>query len=446
MSRIIGLETEYGCLVTPPEEARLTVQMIRNWIFEGQRYGLIDLHDRDWDEPAGNGGFLFNGGRVYVDMGHLEYCTPECVTALDIARYNRAGDMILQEAVEALGLADRVSIIRNNIDHYTGATFGCHENYSILRQAPLTERNVYSLLAFLTLRVLMTGSGRVGSTREGHWRGDRAARGQEPFQISQRADYIQNEFYEWVQHNRSIINTRDEPLADPCLYRRLHLLHGDSNVLPATDFLKVGSTRLVLDLLEEDDLPAIELRDAVGSMRAISRQLTPPWRVRRRDGKELDALEALAIYRERAAARWRGRDEDTDAILDLWQRVERGLAEDRDSLVGLVDWASKYTLLDEFRRSEGLEWNHPWMESQDLEYHHLDMSRNLAWPMADLSGPWGVKPKRDPRLHAPDNTRALSRSRRMRDMQKRGSLYLLDWESVAEINGPTTLMLDPFKP
>ena len=71
------------------------------------------------------------------------------------------------------------------------------------------------------------------------------------FQISQRADYIQNDFFEWVQHNRAIINTRDEPLADPRQYRRLHLIHGDSNVLSATNFLKVGTTRMVLDLLVE---------------------------------------------------------------------------------------------------------------------------------------------------------------------------------------------------
>ena len=209
------------------------------------------MHQRDWDEPAGNGGFLFNGGRAYVDMGHLEYCTPECLSLIDVLRYDRAGDAILVQAVKDLRLQDQVSFIRNNIDHYSGATFGCHENYLVRRSAPLTEANVLSLLAFLTLRQLYGGAGRVGSTPGAELRGDLIRPGADShFQISQRADYINNDLFEWVQFNRAIINTRDEPLADARKYRRLHLLHGDTSVLPTTLLLKVGTTSLVLDLLE----------------------------------------------------------------------------------------------------------------------------------------------------------------------------------------------------
>ncbi len=298
--RITGIETEYGCLVEPPVQASDLLPRIRDWLFEKHRYGLIDRHDRDWDEPAGNGGFLFNGGRVYIDMGHLEYCTPECTTATEVVHYDRAGDMLLLEAVRDLGLETRVSIIRNNVDHHTGATFGCHENYSLDRKAPLHEKNVLSLLAFLTLRVLYSGSGRVGAIRPTRFRGEIVMR-ENPalFQISQRADYIQNDFFEWVQHNRAIINTRDEPLADPRLFRRLHLIHGDSNVLPRALFLKVGTTRLVLDLLDADDLPELALLDAVTSLRTLSRNLRPPWSVTLADGKPADALELLEVYIKR---------------------------------------------------------------------------------------------------------------------------------------------------
>ena len=92
--RITGLETEYGCLIQPPAQPQDVLPRIRDWLFENDRYGLIDLHDRDWDEPAGNGGFLFNGGRIYIDMGHMEYCTPECASASDVVRYDRAGDLL----------------------------------------------------------------------------------------------------------------------------------------------------------------------------------------------------------------------------------------------------------------------------------------------------------------------------------------------------------------
>jgi hypothetical protein len=76
MNRIVGLETEYGCLTSTPAGSFIAVERVRDWIFGREEYGLIDVHHRDWDEPPGNGGFLFNGGRVYIDMGHLEYCTP----------------------------------------------------------------------------------------------------------------------------------------------------------------------------------------------------------------------------------------------------------------------------------------------------------------------------------------------------------------------------------
>src|SRR5579862_6071993 len=162
MNRVVGLETEYGCLTNTPAGSFIAVERVRDWIFGREEFGLIDVHHRDWDEPPGNGGFLFSGGRVYIDMGHLEYCTPECVSLLDVLRYDQAGDTILLQAVKSMRLDREVNFIRNNIDHYSGATFGCHENYLVRRAAPLSEGNVHSLLAFLTLRTLYTSAGRVG--------------------------------------------------------------------------------------------------------------------------------------------------------------------------------------------------------------------------------------------------------------------------------------------
>ena len=445
--RITGLETEYGCLIQPPVQPQEVLPRIRDWLFENDRYGLIDLHDRDWDEPAGNGGFLFNGGRVYIDMGHMEYCTPECASALDVVRYDRAGDLLLQEAVEALQLEEKVSFIRNNVDHYTGATFGCHENYSLDRKAPLHERNVLSLLAFLTLRVLFTGAGRVGSVRPSRLRGELAGREEAAvFQISQRADYIQNDFFEWVQHNRAIINTRDEPLADPRHYRRLHLIHGDSNVLPATHFLKVGTTRLVLDLLDADELPPVALQDAVTTLRSLSRTLSPPWCVATADGKVGDALELLANFQQKAKQLFKGRDAETDALLDLWSRVLHGLAAGLPSLVGILDWVTKEYVLSEFCKSEGLEWGHSWLESQDLEFHHIDSQRSLGLMMADRQGFWEPDAVKQAMCEPPKDSRAHARSRLMREIQGKETSYFLDWESVEVPNQKRTRLLNPFQP
>src|SRR5258708_19244409 len=116
--RITGLETEYGCLIQPPAQVQDVLPRVRDWLFDNDRYGLIDLHDRDWDEPAGNGGFLFNGGPIYIDMGPMEYSTPECAPPSDGVGYDRPRDMLLQKAVDPLRFPDQAHFIRNKLHHH----------------------------------------------------------------------------------------------------------------------------------------------------------------------------------------------------------------------------------------------------------------------------------------------------------------------------------------
>ncbi len=447
MNRIVGLETEYGCLTNDPSGPPSAVGRVRNWIFEKNRFGLADMHQRDWDEPAGNGGFLFNGGRAYVDMGHLEYCTPECLSLIDLLRYDRAGDAILLQALKEMHLADQVSFIRNNVDHYSGATFGCHENYLVRRSAPLTENNVLALLSFLTLRLLFAGSGRVGSTPGAELRGDLLRHGADShFQISQRADYINNDLFEWVQFNRAIINTRDEPLADARKYRRLHLLHGDTNVLPTSLLLKVGTTALVLDLLELDHLPKIVLADAVMSFRNLSHQPDLPWLVPLADGRCANAVELLFKFLEAARSEFFGRDNETDIVLRVWEEVLSSLVTRPEILVGKVDWITKRWLFRQFMDRENINWSDPWLKAQDLEFHHVDATRNLGMALAQTPFAWDIPPSdiADAMRSAPVNTRAQARSRIMRMLKNQHIRYFVDWE-VIDAEGVNSLnLLNPF--
>jgi hypothetical protein len=447
MNRIVGLETEYGCLTNESSGPPSAVGRVRNWIFDKHRYGLADLHQRDWDEPAGNGGFLFNGGRAYVDMGHLEYCTPECLSLIDVLRYDNAGDAILTHALKDLKLTDQVSFIRNNIDHYSGATFGCHENYLVRRMAPLTEPNVQSLLAFLTLRSLYIGAGRVGASLGAEARGDlHRPHADGHFQISQRADYINNDLFEWVQFNRAIINTRDEPLADARKYRRLHLLHGDTNVLPTTLLLKAGTTALVLDLLELDRLPKLALADAVMTFRAMSHQPDGPWRVPLIDGRCIDAVELLLEYYEACRAEFAGRDSETDDLLAIWHKTLSLMATKPESLVGWVDWITKRWLFQRFVESEKISWDHPWLRAQDLEFHHVDPSKSLGLALSQTPKAWELtKGDISEATHEPPaNTRAHARSELMHLLKEQTCRYFVDWE-VIDAEGINSLnLLNPF--
>src|SRR4030081_2698109 len=323
MDRIVGIETEYGCLATeggPHGSAEIWPAKVKNYLFRKAGAGTIDLHYRDYEEPPGNGGFLLNGGRLYLDMGHIEYASPECLHLRDLVSFELAGDDLLQSSLVALGGADQVSFIKNNIDHHTGATFGCHENYLMKREAQFTPPVLGTLLTFLATRQIFTGAGRVGQANP-------RAVGFEPpaqeahvdFQLSQRADHIVNDIYQWVQFNRAIINARDEPLADYRKYRRLHLLIGDSNMSPFATALKVGTTVCVLTLLEEGRLPKnFILADAVQSTRDISRDATGAWMVRLENGKTIGALDIQWQFHELALAHLGGTDEETDWLLESW--------------------------------------------------------------------------------------------------------------------------------
>src|SRR5216684_820268 len=296
MDRIVGVETEYGCLMSS-EELRCNSEVwpakVKNYLFNKARAGTIDLHYRDYEEPPGNGGFLLNGGRLYLDMGHIEYASPECLHLHDLRTYEMAGDELLRSSLAALEADDRVSFIKNNVDHHTGATFGCHENYLMKREAQFTPSVLGTLLTFLATRQIFTGAGRVGQANPLAFDFE-PPQAETPvaFQLSQRADHIVNDIYQWVQFNRAIINARDEPLADYRKYRRLHLLIGDSNMSQYATALKVGTTSLVLDLLEEGIIPKrVGLMDPVQGTRDVSRDPHYRWLVRLENGQTRTALE-----------------------------------------------------------------------------------------------------------------------------------------------------------
>ena len=242
--RIFGIETEFGCM-TDTERVRGTSEgvaaRVRDYVFDVLELGLRDIHYRDWGEPPGNGGFLFNGGRLYIDMGHLEYATPECGTLFDLVAYDKAIECIINSILADTG--QPTAFFKNNIDHFTGATFGCHENFQVSRDVPFYRVVIPTLMPFFVTRQIYAGAGRVGVYDEMIEFGDfqQELSEQQNYQISQRADHIVTDIYEWIQFSRAIINTRDEPLSDYTKYRRLHLLVGDSNMSEYATALKIGT-------------------------------------------------------------------------------------------------------------------------------------------------------------------------------------------------------------
>jgi proteasome accessory factor A len=285
-----------------------------------------------------------------------------------------------------------------------------------------------------------------------------------PFQISQRADHIVNDFFEWVQQNRAIINTRDEPLADPNQYRRIHLLLGDSNMAEYATALKLGTTGLVLQLIEEGKAPRdLDINEPVEALQEISQDQDRQWIVQLQSGKTISAIDVQEQFLAAAQTHYHGQDEETDWVLEQWESVLHDARGDYERLVGRVDWASKLWLLESYREAEGLEWSDPMLKSLDLEYHNLNPKKGLYYGLMEEG--------RVPRLttdkaidlaveHPPRNTRAFGRSELVKhlllcgppaetdDVKKDERFfpsYVINW-SIFQLRGHAPFhMPDPFK-
>ena len=478
--RIFGLETEYGLLINSDDATQSPSWIARRIIdhmFRIKQCGVIDQHHRGYDEPPGNGGFLRNAGRLYIDMGHIEFATPECHSLTDLVASDRAGDQLVQQALNELGFQDTVSLIKNNIDYETGATFGSHENYLVTRNFPFTLQGLNTLIPFLVTRQIFTGAGRIGmaETFDGWVPLDQLLDREgppdvridsdiPPFQISQRSDHIVNDFFEWVQHNRAIINTRDEPLADPDRFRRIHLLLGDSNLAEFATALKVGTTGLVMQLIEDGCVPrGLELDDPVQALRDVSRDQDRKWLVTLMSGKTLSAVDIQEQYLRAAQNEYRGQDEETDWVLRQWEAVLSDLQAGYQNVVGRVDWASKLWLLETFREAENLAWDDPWLRSVDLEYHNVNPATGLYF---GLQGS-GYAPRLttsaavDVAMHNPPrNTRAFGRGELVKHLLEQSAAddgeyesipephqvqYVINW-SIFQVRGSAPFpMVDPFR-
>src|ERR671926_864360 len=205
----------------------------------------------DADEVGAANMILTNGARLYVDHAHPEYSAPECTDPLDAVIWDKAGERVMADAAARAAMVpgtNPIQLYKNNTDN-KGASYGCHENYLMRRETPFSDI-VRHLTPFFVTRQVVCGAGRVGIGVGG--RGD-------GFQISQRADFFEVEVGLETTLKRPIINTRDEPHADPEKYRRLHVIIGDANMSEVSTYLKVGTTALVLSMIEHGEVPQIQL-------------------------------------------------------------------------------------------------------------------------------------------------------------------------------------------
>jgi proteasome accessory factor A len=372
---------------------------------------------------------LTNGARLYVDHAHPEYSTPECTNPRDVVLWDKAGEQVMLDATRfaaAVPTTAPLLLYKNNTDN-KGASYGAHENYLMRRSTPFSDI-VRHLTPFFVSRQVVCGAGRVGIGQDGRDHG---------FQVSQRADYFEVEVGLETTLKRPIINTRDEPHADPEKYRRLHVIIGDANLAEVSTYLKVGTTALVLAMIEDRFINVdLAVDQPVRSLRAVSHDPTLRELVTLNDGRKLTAVQLQMEYLDLARKFVEDRlgsdvDAQTSDVLLRWESVLSRLETDPMACAGELDWVAKLQLLQQYRDRDGLDWDDAKLHLIDLQYSDVRPDKGLYHRL--------VRMGRIERLltddevaaamhHPPEDTRAYFRGRCLEQYADR--IAAASWDSV----------------
>ncbi|MDB6068136.1 MAG: proteasome accessory factor [Pedosphaera sp.] len=351
---------------------------------------------------------LGNGARFYNDHAHPEYCTPECSTLDELVAQDRAGERILMACAQQLSAqrGHAVRLYKNNTD-FRGHSYGCHENYLLPRSLPWLQL-AQGIQAFLVTRQIYAGAGKFAIEEEDRFISP-------AFQIAQRSDFFSELQSVDTMQRRPLVNTRDEPHANPRLYRRFHVIIGDANMSPFATRLKIGTTALVLEALAWDPSRVMpQLAEPLAALPAISRDPQFRWEVQLTGRKPATALE---VQREYLAA--------VKAVCDLslpakaalvadWETVLNDLGTDVMLCRNRLDWVAKLGLIQQFQASQNIAPDDPWLQSLDLEYHRLDLAEGLYFGIEQSGAMLGVPEEaliRRAVREPPSTTRALVRGK-----------------------------------
>src|SRR6202522_3037668 len=434
----MGIETEFGVTCTFHGHRRLSPDEVARYLFR---------RVVSWGRSSNV--FLRNGARLYLDVGsHPEYATAECDSLVQLVTHDRAGEWVLEDllvdAEQRLadeGIGGDIYLFKNNTDS-AGNSYGCHENYLIVRAGEFSRISDV-LLPFLVTRQLICGAGKVLQT-------PKAA----TFCLSQRAEHIWEGVSSATTRSRPIINTRDEPHADAERFRRLHVIVGDSNMSEYATFLKVGTTSILLAMLEDSStvLRDLTLENPIRAIREISHDITCQRRVRLANGREMTALEIQTEYLERALKfrDRKGLSPEEDTALDMWQHCLKGLEADPTSLWRACDWVAKYRLVEQMRARHDVPLSHPKVAMIDLMYHDVDRTRGLYYKLQtrdQVERTCTDDAISDAMTLPPETTRARLRGAFVKRAKERRRDFTVDWVHL-KLNDQaqrTVLLKDPFK-
>ena len=346
--RIFGLETEFGLHLDTAVTRPVTPEEVAGHLF----HSVVQ-----WGRSSNV--FLTNGSRLYIDVGaHPEYATAEADNLTDLIALDKAGERIVQDLVaggqerlRATGVEGTIHLYKNNTDS-SGNSYGCHENYLVRRRADF-KAFASDLLPFLVTRQIVTGAGCITRTPQGAH-----------FSFSPRADHMWEGMSSATTRSRPMINTRDEPHANAELYRRMHVIVGDSTMAEPTTLLKMGSTDLILRIMEARiEMPGLALAREMQAIRDVAHDLTGKATVELADGRHLTAVEVQQAYLDLVVSHVGGiiaPNDEVSAIVDLWQRgIDAVRTQDFSLVETELDWAIKHKIVTRYQGATGLRARRP---------------------------------------------------------------------------------------
>ncbi|MDG3011130.1 Pup--protein ligase [Rhodococcus sp. D2-41] len=433
----MGIETEFGVTCTFHGHRRLSPDEVARYLFR---------RVVSWGRSSNV--FLRNGARLYLDVGsHPEYATAECDHLSQLVAHDHAGERVLEDLLidaesrlAEEGIGGDIYLFKNNTDS-AGNSYGCHENYLVVRAGEFSKISDV-LLPFLVTRQLICGAGKVLQTPKSA-----------TFCLSQRAEHIWEGVSSATTRSRPIINTRDEPHADAEKYRRLHVIVGDSNMSETTTMLKVGTASLMLEMIEAGvAFRDFALDNPIRAIREVSHDMTGRRPVRLAGGRQASALDMQREYHAKAVEYLGGREPNHELaqVVDLWGRqLDAVELQDFSKVDTEVDWVIKRKLFQRYQDKYGMELSDPKIAQLDLAYHDIKRGRGVF----DLLQRKGLAKRvtDDESVDAavdtpPQTTRAKLRGDFIAAAQEAGRDFTVDWVHL-KLNDQaqrTVLCKDPF--
>ena len=467
LAKILGIETEYGIAQTQGFMDPVLASTILVNAYAAARSGKVrwDFFDEAPGRDArGKANFdamppmvethlantvLTNGARFYVDHAHPEYSSPECASALEAVKYDVAGELVLRRAVAAaaqMKTGDAEFVVYKNNSDGKGNSYGCHENYLVDRALNF-DAIVATVIPHFITRSVFCGAGKVGAERRSDGEDEVA------FQLTQRADFFEELVGLETTVKRPLVNTRDEPHADPRRFRRLHVIIGDANMSEVATFLKLSTTALVLAMAEHHALPQIDLMpaDPVQAFREISRDVSLKVPFLLESGRLATALdvqwalyEAAVNFADREGLEMLGADGSGRLCLARWEEVLSQLERNPEEASSTVDWVAKHRLVEGFRERHGLDRTSAKLRAIDLQYHDLRPEKSLATRVG-LERLTTDEETRNAEIEAPQTTRAFFRGQCI--ARYHDEVESANWDSVVFDLGSDPLrrvpMMDP---